>query len=445
MTGRIIWNKSSNAGYDIYKSELPGGPYQLEQTVVSEADTETYEFDYTVELNNLNGFGSEGAISLSWKGQHLNTYHLFKIVPLLDDFSPSYQVISDSPWITNSLPSGADWTARDGIEWCEEHTLGSNPSLRITVDNGMHNYSQISGARHSINDRYIVIWVFLEKENRPDSLLISLYANGSVGRGYWGKNIFPYGTEGTQGMRYLGGLPSCNTWFPLVIDTDELMISNITGIGFGLYKQETEDQRLGIIYLSSIHTSNQRPYAAIEPIPSVEYFNIDRRLFRDKDFKRVGSTRLNEFIDPNAPDIFGYSSSNKSLTYTLSALNSGTEIKIRWAQPMEEGTTYLYRISPVDSLNNEHASYLKEVTVSSNHGFVKISASTDKNFTDVFFTATEYGNEMVHKDLVPNTTYYYKLETYSPDGILTSSIIKEIKTKEGSLLDFFIFDLSELG
>lgn len=57
----------------------------------------------------------------------------------------------------------------------------------------------------------------------------------------------------------------------------------------------------------------------------------------------------------------------------------------------------------------------------------------------------ETDSEFIHTGLEPETTYYYRLESYNGDQEMTSRITTKITTKSGSKLDFFILDQSPLA
>lgn len=347
--------------------------------------------------------------------------------------------------MNNTLPYGAVWINQVGSSWDSDNVFFGSASLKVKAVNGSYSYPQFANATYPISDRYLITWVYIDSKNRPDSIMISLYDGDWSHRAYWGKNVFPFGEEGTSSMVYMGGMPSCDSWVPLILDKNLVQAGNITGFGYGVFKEDSEDKEPGIAYFNSICSTNQMPYRAQGSLVSVSHYNIYRQRFDEKVYKKIGSSEATSFIDNNAIDIFGYNSVDYSPRYSLTAQEDGVSIKIKWSPVLESGTQYFYKVNPVDSFGKEYDSYPHSVVVASEHGHVKIKGGTSSDFSSLPLLSTEYNNEFIHTGLSPSSTYYYRLESYDKNNKLTSTVDKSLDTKAGSVFDYFILDSSPLG
>lgn len=443
---RVAWNKSSNYKYELYKSNFPGGSYSLESTIYpSGKEIEEWEITKDISVNSFSGYGLNSKAILKWEVPELESSNVYKVVPFIDNTTPKYEITSDYVWMNNTLPYGAVWIDQGGASWEDEHAFFGSVSLRVSANNNSYSYPQFANATYSISDRYIITWVYIDSKNRPDSIMISLYDGSWNHRAYWGKNLFPFGEEGTPSMIYMGGMPSCDTWVPLILDKELVQANNVTGFGYGVFKEESTDGNFGIAYFDFICSTNQKPYRLEEPLVSISYYNIYRQRFDEKTYSRIGSSNLNSFTDNKAVDTFGYNSIEYSPNYSIIPLEDGASIKIKWVPMLESGTQYFYKVNPVDSFGQEYSSPENSVVVASEHGYVKIRGGTSPNYDSLPLVSVEYDNEFVHTGLDPNTTYYYRLESYDNNDKLTSIVDKSVQTKAGSIFDYFILDSSPLG
>ena len=88
--------------------------------------------------------------------------------------------------------------------------------------------------------------VFLDPNNKPDQLFLQWYDGTTWCRAFWGSNFREMGVTGTEGWRYMGGLPEPGKWVRLDVPASYVGLEgrSISGMAFGFYKQSDNAQVL---------------------------------------------------------------------------------------------------------------------------------------------------------------------------------------------------------
>lgn len=83
----------------------------------------------------------------------------------------------------------------------------------------------------------LIAYVYLDAANPPQEIMLS-WNDGNWGyRAYWGANLMPYGTDGTNSRRYMGPLPAAGQWVRLEVPASLVGLEGhtLTGMSFLQY------------------------------------------------------------------------------------------------------------------------------------------------------------------------------------------------------------------
>ncbi|HET6975524.1 MAG TPA: Ig-like domain-containing protein [Pyrinomonadaceae bacterium] len=156
----------------------------------------------------------------------------------------------DSDWVKGALPSGAITTVTNDIwNWVTcSNTFLCHQS--VLPDSGVgkirhHSFTGASPLLINPGDQ-LFTYVFLDPSNKPDQLFIQWHDGTNWRRAFWGSNYIELGVTGTEGWRYMGGLPETGKWVRLEIPASYLGLEgrSVTGMAFGFYKQTDNAQIL---------------------------------------------------------------------------------------------------------------------------------------------------------------------------------------------------------
>lgn len=434
---KLNWFAFANQ-YEIYRSGTPGEEYVKIDSVFSdpEGDIETYMFNKNIAITGLLGYGSNHSITLNWDKTTWGSPETYKIIE-----AGSEAPHKDTLWMSNYLPYGSYFTVPDGSSWSSFCRSGT-ASLKVEAPSGGYVYPQFIGAMYPISSRFIIIWMYIDPENIPDSILLSFFDGNWDQRVYWGDDLIPYGVEGKKSKLHMGSIPNAGSWTPLIVDKMLLNCRDITGMGIATYKKQNDEGRPGVVYIDAIVSTNDYVYSAT-PSLSLSFFKVHRKREDESSFKFIGESKKSSFVDENAIDIYGYGAKDYVPQYEFLPSPSGQEMTISWTVPIGTGTEYTYRVSAVDGSGEEYEA--SEVSVSSfaNHGKVVIYGGD--SWETLSLIGEEEGNKIIHENLNPETLYFYQLEAYNPEGEMTSLIKTTARTKSGSNLGSFVLDSSILA
>ena len=118
-------------------------------------------------------------------------------------------------WFDDALPTGALGFS-DGGDWWNWLTANPNPfsgtsSHQSSVGQGFHqHYFMYATKTLTVNaGETLVAYVYVDPANVPNEIMLQ-WSDGSSWehRAYWGTSRFPWGTDGTASMRYMGAMPT---------------------------------------------------------------------------------------------------------------------------------------------------------------------------------------------------------------------------------------------
>ena len=433
LYNRLYWNRYRNVSkYLVYMSSEPGGFY----TKIGEApalEKPFYDVQIDMAPRNLRIETSSTGVKLKWDEP------LFKGVPATFKIIPEFESIPvesaepDIIWIDDELPEGATWVNQNGLS-VSSYCRHGNQSFKITAENGtvepkFVNAPEISG--------HIIVWVYIENELIPDAFWLTLVDNeGNERRLFWAQNKFKNSVLGEKEKRYCEELPVPDTWAPLIFHTDDLELSNVTGVGIGVTK-ETGNAAL---YIDSICYTPQPVYKI--PFPHVP-LRRERRYSIYRDDKFIGYSDSLEYNDNRVfdsnigSDVFDYKP-----VYSIRHNEYDDTIRINWTVPLSEGTEYTYKVISHDSLGGISSAATLTTTIAVEHLKTKIIIKSE-NTPEYFVTVTE--NSFVQENIVYGDTYEYTFISYDVYDNPTSIVYKTYTVPYSSRLGSFVLGESPLA
>ncbi len=147
-------------------------------------------------------------------------------------------------WVNGAVPAGASVgaTGGDSWNWSVEPAVGSPSGTRVHQSNlaaGVHEH-YFSGATATLSvfsGDTLFANVYLDPANVPQEIMLSWNDGHWEHRAYWGANLLSYGTENTNGRRYIGPLPTAGQWVRLEVPAALVGLagSTVQGLSFTLY------------------------------------------------------------------------------------------------------------------------------------------------------------------------------------------------------------------
>src|SRR5205814_2337367 len=136
----------------------------------------------------------------------------------------------DFIWVDDAVPAGAiTETFNDQWQWLDPHVCGAKGHRSYFTANqgaGQMRHHSFRGATDTLRvdpGDVLFTYVFLDPNNMPDQLLLQWHDGSSwEHRAFWGENFIgshyqSMGVQGTESMRYMGGLPSAGQWVRLEV------------------------------------------------------------------------------------------------------------------------------------------------------------------------------------------------------------------------------------
>lgn len=80
----------------------------------------------------------------------------------------------------------------------------------------------------------LYVWAYLDADNPPRTLMLQWLAGTWEHRAFWGEDLVPWGTSGTESRQRLGDLPPAGRWLRLEIPPEALGVADrsVTGLAF---------------------------------------------------------------------------------------------------------------------------------------------------------------------------------------------------------------------
>ena len=149
-------------------------------------------------------------------------------------------------WFDDALPTGALGFS-DGGDWWNWLTANPNPFSgnffppiqrgRRVPSNDYFMYAATKTLTVNAGET-LVAYVYVDPANVPSEIMLQ-WSDGSSWehRAYWGASRFPWGTDGTASMRYMGTMPAAGQWVRLEVPASQVGLegSTLSGMAFTLY------------------------------------------------------------------------------------------------------------------------------------------------------------------------------------------------------------------
>lgn len=156
----------------------------------------------------------------------------------------------DTDWVKGTLPSGAITAVTNDIwNWipCSNAVLCHQSVLPDSGIGKVRHHSFTGAFPLPINPGdQLFTYVFLDPNNKPDQLFLQWHDGTVWRRAFWGSNFIELGVTGSEGWRYMGGLPETGKWVRLEIPASYVGLEgkSVSGMAFGFYKQTDNAQIL---------------------------------------------------------------------------------------------------------------------------------------------------------------------------------------------------------
>lgn len=171
-----------------------------------------------------------------------------------DHYNKGYPVKSAVAWMDDSIPAGATAvTTSDSWNFVSSNPTPNSGSFAHKSDlfAGIHQhyFSGASTPFQTYLGDVFYIDVFLDPTNPPQQLMLQLYDGDWEQRVYWGANLIPWGTNGTNSRRYKGPLPPTGQWVRLTFDPADvgLTAQSINGLAFSLSDGQVTWDQFGVL------------------------------------------------------------------------------------------------------------------------------------------------------------------------------------------------------
>jgi uncharacterized protein (TIGR03437 family) len=167
---------------------------------------------------------------------------------------PTESPLAEMIWVDDALPANATPGA-NGEQW---NWVSSNPARysgtvasQSSIAAGLHqHYFTGASATMSIGVGEILIaYVNIDPSNPPSQIMLQWKDTGGSWehRAYWGANRIDFGTDGTDGRRFIRALPPSGGWVRLEVPASEVGLEGMTvsGMAFTQYDGRATWDRAG--------------------------------------------------------------------------------------------------------------------------------------------------------------------------------------------------------
>ncbi|HEV7744039.1 MAG TPA: hypothetical protein VGO56_03485 [Pyrinomonadaceae bacterium] len=160
----------------------------------------------------------------------------------------------ETVWLSGALPAGATpHNDSDGWTWNSNNPVPYAAPLahQSIVATGAHqHYFTNASTTLTLNSGDVLFtYVYLDPASPPSEIMLQ-WSTNSVDfdhRAYWGGNGINWGTDGTEGRRYMGPLPPTGQWVRLEVPVNQVGLEGktINGMAFTLYGGKASWDRSG--------------------------------------------------------------------------------------------------------------------------------------------------------------------------------------------------------
>ncbi len=272
--------------------------------------------------------------------------------------SPSAAVLTitdgdsnDVAWVDDAVPAGA--TLAGIWNWISANPAPYAGSLahHSTLENGLHQhyFTDATEAMQVQSGDTLYAYAYLDPTNPPSAMMLQWKADGEWHRAYWGADLFPWGTNGTESRLYMGPLPPTDQWVRLEVPASAVGLegATVTGMAFSLVDGRVTWDAAGVTTLppspyvafsDAVYSVNEADVEAIITVTrsgntngsmAVDYATADGSAIAGVDYAASFGTLL--FADGENSQTFsvpvfadGEVEGNETLALTLSGANLGS-------------------------------------------------------------------------------------------------------------------------
>ncbi len=215
--GTEIWVPPYELQWDTTKS--PNGPHQITAVARDNAGNRTVASPITVTVSNGGGGGSGPRV--------------------------------ERAWVDDSLPFGAQGFAHggDAWKWITGQKYSGAFAHRSKLANGLHEH-WFDDAQAKLNVKVgdvLFTYVYIDPASPPRQIMLQWSDGSWEHRAYWGQSLLGFGTEGTEGRRYIGPLPKAGRWVRLEVPASLVGLEGkaLQGMAFTLWDGRVTWDRSG--------------------------------------------------------------------------------------------------------------------------------------------------------------------------------------------------------
>ena len=154
---------------------------------------------------------------------------------------------NDFVWVDDATPPGSILeTIDDQWQWLPPHFSGTQGHRSyFTVNKGAgqfrsHSFRNAQTTMQVQPGDVLFTYVYVDGNNKPDEIVLQWHDGKSwEHRAFWGLNLYGSGTTGTEGRRYMGGLPAVNQWVRLEVPASYVGLEGktVSGMAYGFYSK----------------------------------------------------------------------------------------------------------------------------------------------------------------------------------------------------------------
>jgi hypothetical protein len=145
-------------------------------------------------------------------------------------------------WVEDAVPSGATLaSSSDSWSWVSSNPAPYSGALahQSELTAGMHQhyfYNAIATLSVAVGDT-LFAYVYLDPANPPSEVMLQWNDGSWEHRAYWGANLIPWGSDGSESRRYMGPLPAEGQWIRLAVPASHVGLegSTLNGMAYTLY------------------------------------------------------------------------------------------------------------------------------------------------------------------------------------------------------------------